>query len=341
MKQIAQDRKDRYFKLQLETSDDLWHLNHLLDPGDMIRTKSIRTTIEGRDKKSCVLKIKVEKLDYQGQRLRTTGEILESPEDVKRGYHSFNLETGKVFELWKQELSDHFLDRLEEALRSKSYSVLVCALDRDEASISIVKEEGREDIASADSQLSGKMYRESDTAKESEYYGNLAKILERKQEQVEGIVLAGPGFAKENFYKWLKQERPQLAEDVIVQDTSVAGERGVAEAIKRGAIDRFVRESRIAKETEVVEELLTRIKQGNRATYGLDEVKQALEAGAIEQLIVLSDKSKEESVRELMKRTEQKGGKVSLVHSDHEPGEKLESLGGVAALLRYQWSPPS
>lgn len=339
MKQIAHDRKDRYFKLRLETSSDLWHLNQLIDPDDLIRTKTIRTTLEGREKKPCVLKIKVEKIDYQGERLRTTGEIMEGPEDVERGYHSFNLEAGKVFELWKSELTEQFLRGLQDALRSKSYSVLVCALDRDQASISLVKEEGKQEVASTTSQLAGKMYQEQEEGKETEYYGNLAKILERRQEEVEGIVLAGPGFAKDNFFKWLQQERPQLADNTIVQDTSVAGERGVDEAIKRGAIDRFVKQSRIAKETELVEELLTRINKDSQVTYGQEEVEQALEVGAVDQLIVLSDKSKERKVRALMKKTEQKGGTVSIVHTDHEPGKKLESLGGLAALLRYDLSP--
>lgn len=339
MKQIARNLKDRFFKLQIETSGDLWHLNQLIEPEDLIRTKTIRTTLEGREKKPCVLKIKVEKMDYQGQRLRTTGEITQGPEDVERGYHSFNLEQGKVFELWKAELTDQFLQRLEEALRSKSYTVLVCALDREQAFISLVREEGREDVATAESDISGKMYQSQEEAESAEYYGSLAKILERKGDEVEGIVLAGPGFAKENFYQWLKQERPQLADKAVTQDTSVTGERGVAEAIKRGAIDTLVEESRISRETELVEKLLTRVKKGKRATYGIDEIKEALEAGAIDHLLVLSDKSKEKEVREMMRRTEQRGGSVSLVHSDHEPGDKLESLGGVAALLRYQFEP--
>jgi protein pelota len=36
-----------------------------------------------------------------------------------------------------------------------------------------------------------------------------------------------------------------------------------------------------------------------------------------------------------MREVEAKGGKVVVVSAEHEAGEKLLALGGIAALLRY------
>jgi protein pelota len=40
-------------------------------------------------------------------------------------------------------------------------------------------------------------------------------------------------------------------------------------------------------------------------------------------------------LEETLRLAEAKGGKVVVVSAGHEGGRKLESLGGVAALLRY------
>ncbi|MCK4434887.1 hypothetical protein KAU92_05300, partial [Candidatus Bathyarchaeota archaeon] len=40
-------------------------------------------------------------------------------------------------------------------------------------------------------------------------------------------------------------------------------------------------------------------------------------------------------LEELMNVVEQKGGKIMIVSTEHEAGEKLTALGGIAALLRY------
>ena len=40
-------------------------------------------------------------------------------------------------------------------------------------------------------------------------------------------------------------------------------------------------------------------------------------------------------MEELTRNVEEKGGRVMVVSTEHEAGEKLISLGGVAALLRF------
>ena len=41
------------------------------------------------------------------------------------------------------------------------------------------------------------------------------------------------------------------------------------------------------------------------------------------------------SLEDLMRKVEEKGGEVIIVSAEHEAGAKLNSLGGVAALLRF------
>ncbi|MEF8880659.1 MAG: mRNA surveillance protein pelota, partial [Candidatus Nanohaloarchaea archaeon] len=79
--------------------------------------------------------------------------------------------------------------------------------------------------------------------------------------------------------------------------------------------------------------LLGRLREDGLASYG-EPVKELIEQGAVEELLITPKKKREE--KELVKKAEQQGGQVQVVHTDHEAGERLENFGGIAALLRYK-----
>jgi protein pelota len=76
-------------------------------------------------------------------------------------------------------------------------------------------------------------------------------------------------------------------------------------------------------------------KSSNLAAYGKNEVINAANAGAVERLLVLDEKVREEETENIMNLTESTGGKVTVVSSEHEGGKQLKALGGIAAILRY------
>jgi len=99
---------------------------------------------------------------------------------------------------------------------------------------------------------------------------------------------------------------------------------------------------RVIEETEVIEEILRRLGKGEPTiTYGFEDVEMAVELGAVEKLvladIVLREASDEKrlTIEDLMKKVEEKGGKIIVVSTEHEAGAKLVSLGGITALLRF------
>ena len=81
-----------------------------------------------------------------------------------------------------------------------------------------------------------------------------------------------------------------------------------------------------------MEKFLERIREERNVSYG-DEVDELVEQGAVEELILTTEKYREKPG--LAEKTEQMGGSVSVVHTDHEAGKRLENFGGKAALLRY------
>jgi protein pelota len=128
-------------------------------------------------------------------------------------------------------------------------------------------------------------------------------------------------------------------------DTSSAGDRGVHEVLKRGAVDDVQAETRIAREAELIDELTERMAQGVKASYGVEQVAEAAEFGAVEHLLVLDERLREErqgrgdwdvDVNEVIETVEQKGGEITVFSAEFAPGEQLKNLGGIAALLRYR-----
>jgi protein pelota len=326
MEILTADRGDGYARLEIENEDDLWYLKDLIKDGDELKTRTQRTKLDGREKKTCTLKLRAEKIEYQESRLRVTGEIIEGAEDVEMGYHTFNLEPGKDFQIWK-DFTDEEWELLQEAESHESYSVLFVLIQKGEADFYIVEESGIKDLSSIDVNIPGKLYGNQETGED--FYNQVQEVVSRSAEDVDYVVLCGPGHEKNKIKNKLSDV---VLEKTFMQDTSVTGKTGLNEAIKRGALDKVVKESRISEESEVVEELLERIREDENVIYG-EEVDELVEQGAVEKLVLTAEKYRENP--DLAKKVEQMGGEMHVVHTDHEAGERLENLGGKAALLRY------
>ena len=95
-------------------------------------------------------------------------------------------------------------------------------------------------------------------------------------------------------------------------------------------------------ETEVMSEVMKRLGKGEATvTYGLQAVESALQMGAVETLVVAdttireSDEEQRLHLEKLMREVEQRRGSITVVSTEHEAGEKLLALSGIAALLRF------
>ncbi len=133
-----------------------------------------------------------------------------------------------------------------------------------------------------------------------------------------------------------KENDPEMFSKAFLYHTGQSGMNGIQELMKRGMGAEVLKDSRVAEETELVEKLLEQVGTDGLATYGPKEVREAVKAGAVEQLLILDTMVREKDVESLMRSVEDARGRVTVVSELHEGGKKLESLGGMAALLRYK-----
>src|SRR5438132_262529 len=120
-----------------------------------------------------------------------------------------------------------------------------------------------------------------------------------------------------------------------VHGTGHAGMQGIQEALKAGVGAKVCGESGVGYETALVEKLLEALATDRPNAYGPAEVQEAADAGAIETLLVSDAVVRNPGIEEVMRVVESARGTVVLVSRHHEAGQKLEALGGIAALLRF------
>ncbi len=342
MKIIFFDKKEGVMELFVQNLTDLWHLSHVISAGDIIRARTTRrvaikrgSEVEYGERRPVIVTIQLEKAEFHKNtgRLRLGGVILEGPEDISRGHHSIIAEPGmriRISRIWMK--AD--IERIKRA-RIEQPRVLICLIDRDRANFISLKESGIDILGEKETKRVPKGYELKGIKKEDfegSFYKEVSEYLANEKEY-ERIVLAGPGFEKENLLKYIKSHYLQLAQRIIIESASSTTKSGVSEILKRSA-DRILLQTRIARETKYVESFFERIKNEGLAVYGLAEVEKAAETGAVEILLVSEEKIND--FERLMENVEQAGGKVEVIAKNHEAGEQFLSIGGIGAFLRFR-----
>src|SRR5947199_356008 len=178
----------------------------------------------------------------------------------------------------------------------------------------------------------GKMFPSGDA--QSVYFDEILTKL-RVTEIGEALVLVGPGFTRDAFLEYLKAREPALASKVHSHGTAHAGMQGIQEALKAGVGAKVFGDSRVAYEIRLVEKLLEAIATNGPCAYGPAEVAEAVDAGAVETLLVSDADVRYHGIEDLLRSAEYARGAVVLVSRHQQAEQKLEALGGIAALLRF------
>ena len=333
-----------------ESLDDLWHLSYVIEPGDRVAgdtTRRIQRNDEqlrdtGGEREHLFLALDVEDVEFAkfANRLRVGGTITEcSREDQLGLHHTINVEEREELEVEKRWKPDQ-LDRIEDAVEAtENPDVAIATVEEGEAHVHTVAQYGVEERATITAPTGKGEY----ARPRSELFADLTDVLKRLD--VEAIILAGPGFTKQDALDYITENEPDLTGKITTVDTSAVGDRGVHEVLKRGAVDEVQKETRIAEESALIDELTERIAEGAKVAYGPEQVAKAADFGAIETLLVLDDRLREErqgegewdiDVDTVIETAEQKGGEVTVFSGEFAPGQQLRNLGGIAALLRYR-----
>jgi protein pelota len=347
---IHQDAKRGVIKLIPETLDDLWHLSHLIEPGDLLSARTTRRIQDNTGerlrsdrgiKKTFFMGIRVENIKFHKYtgKLRATGVIEQGPEDLVPlgSHHTIDLKLKNPIKIEKERWSRWNIKRLQDAVKSsKKPSVVIVSIEDDVADLGIIRQYGVDYYGPIIGGVSGKRMVQKNRKKIiTNFYEEIAKTLSNFQD-INSIVIAGPGFSKGDFYDFLKGKYPEQSQIAVLESTGAGGRAGIGEVLKKGLIEKMATEGRIAREMRLISRVLEEIgKSSPKVAYGKKEVKKAVDGGAVKNLLIIDEMVREADVERIMDLTETMGGKVMIVSSEHEGGKQLAALGGIAALLRY------
>jgi len=331
--------KDRYGEIQLfpESIDDLWHLRHLITSGDLVFATTFRSVDtapdkirpEKAEKRPVRLGLRIDRVEFSehGIRLRLTG-VIEHGVDTG-AYHTINVEIGFEISVIKQWRPID-LERIDRAVKASVYGVIhILTIEEGEAELFRLRQYGPESVITITSG-SGKG---SDTDTRAGFFGQVLTVIA----DITGpLIIAGPGFIKDDFIRFAKNRSSTSANRAIVVETRRIGRGAVQEVIGKGALDKLIDDLQLSREVKMMEEVLLRISQDSAVAYGRQEVRESIEFGAAEQVLIADTLLRDEEVMPLIEKAEAMRAAIVVLSSGFEPGERLVALGGIAALLRYR-----
>jgi len=324
-------------RLFAESVDDLWHLSHLVRPGDLVFATTFRSVelVQDRirpekpEKKPVRLGIRVEGVAFHqySNRLRISGVIQHGVDEGS--HHTISLDAGSelsVIKTWHQV----DLDRIDRAVKaSTSGSVHILAVEEGEAELYRIRQFGPE-IVTTVVQGSGKG---SDPGGRT---GLLERVAALVGEVTGSVVIAGPGFVKDEVAKYLREKIPGLSDRCITVETKRTGRGAVTEALGKGVLERITGDLQLKREAELLDMFLERMGKGEPVAYGRVEVGEAVAGGAAEQVLVVDDLVRNRNIADLLEQAERTRAQVTVFSSLFDPGGQLLALGGIAAILRYR-----
>lgn len=342
MRLLHQNANNNEIKLLPQTIDDLWHLYNLIDEKDLVFATTYRRKEDRSDKLRpervekirMRLGIRVQKVEFHEAEdlLRILGVIESGPQDMGE-HHTLMLSPGDDITIIKPEWKTQHFDRIKRAVASSEKPSLVfVAIEDTDAVIATVREYGLKEYATITRNPQGKMYDAKSNELEylDEVVSKLAMVLHG-----EPLIILGPGFTKEALAKRVKEKLSDAPSPTVIS-TGQAGMAGISELMKRGVGGKVLDDTRVAMETKLMEQLFTEIGKDGLFAYGEPQVKTAVEAGAVRVLLVLDTKVRSKTMDQVLRTVENSRGEFHIISSMHEAGRRLESLGGVAALLRYK-----
>jgi protein pelota len=344
---LFQNARTGELKVQLESQDDVWHVYNVIDKDDVVtastyrrvETKMFKDKLrpERGEKRKMTLSVCVEDTEYAefSERLRVSGKIVDGPQDLGQ-HHTFNLEVGDSIVIRKDRWTAEEFGRIKEAVAaSKRPLITFLCIDESEAVFAILRQAGLQALSTIVAHIPGKDYESDQVAKKREYYTEVLAELNRIYKDG-ALVILGPGFAKEEFVVFTREKSPDTIKNHDIRATGQSGLTGIHELLKTGIDIKLLQGQRTALEMQAVEKVLEEISMNGKYAYGPNEVRNAVNAGAVQSLLILDKLVRVKQNENLLRDVEKTGGSILVVSSSHEGGKKLEALGGIAAILRYK-----
>ena len=355
MEIVARDHQE--WRLRVQSMDDLWVLQRLIQPGMSMamlgerRDQSTSGDEGGRakqaERKKMWIQLLVERSEHQAfaEVLRVHGIIEQAPLDVGL-HHTHTVELRDEIVLRSpHEFSKVDIDLLEESVEaSRQGQVALLVVEGDEIILYFVTGRGLRESATWTMRGGGKRgdLRQTEGIA-SQFRATVVDGLTQQLEPAMPLVICGPGKNRDRMHEDLKSAGH--TRHMVSLATSMGGRGAANEVLREGLAGHVLSQHRMVQEITLLEEAWKRISTNGAVAYGEHELREAVGDGAVETLLIVADVLRSEATCDgvpwgtLIETVEQFSGRVVQCSTDHDDGEQLLGFGGAVALLRYKVEP--
>jgi protein pelota len=350
--------------LRPDTAEDLWHAYNLLQKGDLVRCTTVRKVVKESNtgsttssKKRLMLTIQLKKVEFDpdGLEVRLSGTTQSENDFVRLGaYHTLTLELNQNFSIEKVCWDQIYLDVLEEATNpEKQAEIAAVVMQSGLAHVCLVTGALTITKARIDFNIPKKRTGSTKNAKGvHKFYEAVYQAILRHVdfEKVKVILLASPGFVKDDFFQYLQQEAVRREDRTLIENktkfvlckASSGHKHALEEVFSDPAVMSQMENTKVKKEVETLNSFMKMMRTDpDRAYYGFNHVSKAHEQLAIDSLLVTDQLFRSSNVKTrksyvaLVESVRENGGKVYIFSSMHVSGRQLQLVSGIAAILRY------
>lgn len=353
-----------------EDPEDMWHTYNLIVAGDIVNAHAIRKVVavnagtgaaaSERVHTDLSIKVKNTLFDPAVSSLRVSGVVVAENEHVSRGaHHTLDLDLHRAFTVVKPDGWDSVARAaLAEALSD----------DKNGAMAAVVMQDGLANICLITqfrtvlkTRVESVVPKKRDSAADQDAgmrrffdktLSSLLRALEFSAERP--LLLASPGFVAADFRSYIARKARDKSDKVLAtmaaRATVIHANSGhvhaLNEVLKSPEVLATMRDMKYAKEAQYMDAFFDLLKADDgRAWYGTKAVERAVVNGAVgpgggvllinNSLFRSQDLATRKRYVALVDKVTQDGGKVRLLSSEHESGQRLKMMGDIAATLNY------
>ncbi|OTA60038.1 hypothetical protein K449DRAFT_384804 [Hypoxylon sp. EC38] len=349
--------------------EDMWHANNLISPEDVVKAHAIRkvttetktgSTMSERVHTDLTIRVTSTFFDPGASQLHVSGTVIVENNFVSLGqYHTLDLELNRPFTLWKKYGWDSVArETLADALKQdKEGAVAAVVMQEGIANICLITEYRTILKQRVESTIPKK--RSSSSEQDSGMKRFFDKTLSTLTRSIDfsiprPLLLASPGFVAADFKKYISDEGARrgdkmliaMAKEATVVHSSSGHLHSLNEILKSSEVLATMKDMKFSKETRYMDEFFDKLrKDDGRAWYGTAPVEKAVREGAVGRgggVLLINNslfRSQDIGTRRryvaMVDKVKEDGGEARILSSDHESGQRLDALGGIAAILTY------
>ncbi|MDP3881713.1 MAG: peptide chain release factor aRF-1 [Nanoarchaeota archaeon] len=237
------------------------------------------------------------------------------------------------------------IDPLKEMLNvTEVFGLLV--MDRREATIGILEGKQIKVLRTLTSGVPGKIKAGGQSAARferlteglaKEFFRRVAEAMKEiffEMPRLKGIIVGGPIPTKEEFLEYGDLVTKLKEKVIAIKDIGYTDEHGLKLLVEASEED--IAQQEFIKEKILIQRFFEKLgKTRDRATYGYEKTKLALERGAVAVLLLAKNLPKDQ-MQELEALAANIGSEVHIISNENQEGEQFYNLTkGIGAILRF------